>query len=122
MLTEEGLRALTTETRSPHPPASAGTFSEWEKEGWEKLLLATHAAVQTLRCFQMGMNNRRCFLRERFQIRIIARLREAVEKLGVLLMVLEHHLNEVLIKSLSLRLLQLRQHAGMFFIELHFAR
>jgi len=32
MLTEKGLRALTTETRSPHPPASAGTFSQWEKE------------------------------------------------------------------------------------------
>ena len=32
MLTEEGLCALTTEIVTPHPPASAGTFSQWEKE------------------------------------------------------------------------------------------
>ena len=32
MLTEEGLRALTMKIVTPHPPASAGTFSHWEKE------------------------------------------------------------------------------------------
>jgi hypothetical protein len=32
MLTEEGLRAFTMESVTPHPPASAGTFSLWEKE------------------------------------------------------------------------------------------
>ena len=33
MLTEAGVAPLLLESRSPHPAASAATFSLWEKDG-----------------------------------------------------------------------------------------
>ena len=54
MLTEEGLRALTTETRSPHPPAFAGTFSQWEKEG--RVLYGTSYFLPPLLLFKQPLS------------------------------------------------------------------
>ena len=45
MLTEEGVGPLTTKARSPHPPASAGTFSLWEKEGARFCDFGSHATL-----------------------------------------------------------------------------